>query len=75
MWMYPGLSYPDRSFSAELDSAEINTQIRRIPVHGANQDSGPSPSPSPIHLREGVISPSVSLLELTFVSLCQFPLL
>jgi hypothetical protein len=30
MWMYPGPSCPDRSFSTELDDAEIDTQIWRI---------------------------------------------
>jgi hypothetical protein len=28
MWVYPGPSYPDHSFSAELDDLEINTQKR-----------------------------------------------
>jgi hypothetical protein len=27
MWMYPGPSFPNRSFSVELDNAEINIQI------------------------------------------------
>jgi hypothetical protein len=64
--MYPGSGYPDSSFSTELDSAEINTWIRGILVHGADQD----PAPSLVPLREGVISPWVSLLELTFICLC-----
>jgi hypothetical protein len=63
MWTYPGPSCPDRSFSVELDDTEINAQIRGILVHGANQNSDPSPVP----LREGVVSPCVSLLELIFV--------
>jgi hypothetical protein len=71
MWMYLGLSCPDRSFSTEFDSVKINTRIQGPLVHGADQD----PSPSPVPLREGVISPRVSLLELTFVCLCQFLLL
>jgi hypothetical protein len=41
MWMYPGLSCPNRSFSAELDDVEINTQIRGILVHEANQNHLP----------------------------------
>jgi hypothetical protein len=67
MWMYPGPSCPDRPFSTELDDMEINTQIRGI-LHGANQNCGPGP----VHLREGVDSPWVSLIEITFVCLCQF---
>jgi hypothetical protein len=63
MWMYLGLGCPDRSFSAELDDTEINAQIQGILVHGANQNSGPSLVP----LREGVISPWVSLVKLIFV--------
>jgi hypothetical protein len=53
MWMYPEPSCPDCSFSAELDNAEINAQIRGILIHGANQNSGPKPVP----LRERVVSP------------------
>jgi hypothetical protein len=53
MWMYPGPSCPDRSFSAKLDNVEINARIRGILGHGANQN----PAPSPIPLRGGVISP------------------
>jgi hypothetical protein len=63
MWMYPGPSCPDRSFYTKMDDAEINTRIRGILVHGANQNS----SPSPIPLRGGVVSPTVSLLKLIFV--------
>jgi hypothetical protein len=51
-WVYPGPSCPDRSFSTELDDAEIN----------ANQNSGPNLIP----LREGVVNPWVSLLKLIF---------
>jgi hypothetical protein len=51
-WVYPGPSCPDRSFSTELDDAEIN----------ADQNSGPSLIP----LREGVVNPWVSLLKLIF---------
>jgi hypothetical protein len=56
MWIYPGLSCPDCSFSTELDDMEINAWIRGILVHGFNQNSGPSP----VSLREG-------LLELIFI--------
>jgi hypothetical protein len=59
---------PDRSLSTELDDTETNTQTRGILVHRANQNSGPSRIP----LREGVVSPWVSLLELIFIWLCQF---
>jgi hypothetical protein len=71
MLMYLGLSCPNRSFSAELDGTEINTRIRGILVHGANQNSGNRLVP----LREGAISPWVSFLELIFICLCQFLLL
>jgi hypothetical protein len=71
MWIYLGPSYPDHSIYAELDSAEINTQIRGILVHGVDEDLGPSSVP----LRDGVVSPWVSLLELTFICLCPFLLL
>jgi hypothetical protein len=49
MCMYPGPSFPNRSFSAELDDAEIDAWIRRILVYKVNQNSGPSPVPQ----REG----------------------
>jgi hypothetical protein len=58
-----GTKLPDRSFSVELDDMEINARIRGILVHGVNQNFGPSLVP----LREGVISPWVSLLELIFI--------
>jgi hypothetical protein len=69
--MYPRPSCLDHSFSVELESAEINTRIRGILIHGADKDLGPSPVP----LREGVIIPWGSLLKLTFICLCQFLLL
>jgi hypothetical protein len=63
-WMYPGPSCLNRSFFAELDNVEIEAWIRGILVRGANHNSNPSPIP----LREGVISPwvSLSLLKLIF---------
>jgi hypothetical protein len=68
MWMYPRPSCPNRSISVELDDAKIDTQIQRIHALGADQNSGPSPIP----LREGAISPSVSPLKPILVWLCQF---
>jgi hypothetical protein len=68
MWVYQGPSCPDRPFSAELDGTEVNTQIRGVLAHGADLNSGSSPVP----IRDGVNSPWVSLLDLTFVCLCQF---
>jgi hypothetical protein len=65
-WMYLGPSCLNRSFSTELDSLEIDTQILGILVHGDYQNLGPSPVP----LREWVTNPWVSLLELTFICLC-----
>jgi hypothetical protein len=68
MWRYLGSSCPDHPFSTELDSTEINTQIRGVLARGADLifSSGLVP------LSEGVDSLWVSLLELTFVYLCQF---
>jgi hypothetical protein len=60
MWVYPGPGCPDRSFSAVLDDAKVDAQIRRVLVLGANWNSGPSPTA----LREGAISPWVSPLKL-----------
>jgi hypothetical protein len=62
MWMYPGPSHHDRPFSAEFDDTEVNTQIRGVLAHGADQNFGTGLVP----LREVVNSPCVSLLELTF---------
>jgi hypothetical protein len=39
------LNMAHRSFSAEFDSVEINSQIQGILVYGADQDPGPSPVP------------------------------
>jgi hypothetical protein len=66
IWIYLGPSCPDRPFSVELDDMEINTRIRWVLAHGADQNFGSGLVP----LREGVLSPCVSLLELTFVCLC-----
>jgi hypothetical protein len=59
MWLYSGLSFPNRSFSKELSTVDINTQIHKVLDHGANSDHGVGPAP----LREGVASTRVSLLE------------
>jgi hypothetical protein len=58
--MYLGPSCLDCSLSIELDDADIDAQIQRILALEAHQNSGPSL----INLREGVISPWVSLLKL-----------
>jgi hypothetical protein len=60
MWVYPGPSCPNNSFFAELDDKEVHAQIRRVLIHGANRNSGPSLIP----LRERAVSPSVSWLNL-----------
>jgi hypothetical protein len=52
MWRYPGPSYPDHSFSAELADAKIDTQVRRILTHRVIRHSGSSP----VTLRDGVAS-------------------
>jgi hypothetical protein len=36
MWSYPGPSCPDRSFSAVLADAEVDTQVQRILALGVN---------------------------------------
>jgi hypothetical protein len=69
--MYPGPSCPDRPFSAELDDMEIDPRIWGVLAHGANKKFGIGTVP----LSKGVVNPWVSLLELTFVCLCQFQLL
>jgi hypothetical protein len=66
MWMYPGSSCPDRPFSTELGDTEINTQVRGVLAHGAYFNLGSGLVP----LREGVDSPSVSSLGLSFDCLC-----
>jgi hypothetical protein len=71
IWMYPGPSCPDRPFSIELNDMEINTWIRGVLTHGADQNFGFGLVP----LREWVLSPCVSLLKLTFVCLYQFQFL
>jgi hypothetical protein len=60
MWRYLGPSYPDRSFSAELTNAEVDTWVQRILALGVNRHSGSSLVP----LRDRVISPWVSPLGL-----------
>jgi hypothetical protein len=65
MWMIRDPSCPNCSFSAELDNAKINIGIRRFLALGAHRNS----SPSPIPLREGVIIPWVSPLELPSLDL------
>jgi hypothetical protein len=72
MWMYPGPSCLNHPFSVELGDTEINTRIRRILAHGADQNFGSGPIPL---IREGVKSPCMGSLEFSFVSLCQFLLL
>jgi hypothetical protein len=51
-----------------LGDMEIKTCIQGVLAHGVHQNFGSSPVP----LREGVNTPWVSLLELTFIYLCQF---
>jgi hypothetical protein len=53
MWMYSGLSYPDRPFSEKLDNAEINAQIHKVLAHGADLNPGASHAP----LGEGATAP------------------
>jgi hypothetical protein len=63
MWMHPGPSCSDHSFSVELGNAEIDAQIGRILIQGVHQNFGSSLIP----LREGVVSPCVSPLKLILV--------
>jgi hypothetical protein len=67
MWMYPGPCCTDRPFSEELGNTEINTQVRGVLAHGANLNLGSGLVP----LREGIDSPWVSLVGLTFGYLCH----
>jgi hypothetical protein len=71
MWMYPGPSCHNRSFSVKLGDTEINTRIQGVLAHGTDLNFGSNPVP----LTEGVKSPWVSPLELILVYLCQFLLL
>jgi hypothetical protein len=68
MWLYPGPSCLDRSFSNELSEAKINTRIQNILDHGANLNPGAGPAP----LREGVanarVSPLGSVLAVCVIS-------
>jgi hypothetical protein len=59
MWMYTGLSCPDRSFSEELSEVVINTRMHKVLDHETNLNHRADPNP----LREGVISTRVSLLS------------
>jgi hypothetical protein len=68
MWTYPRPSCPDRSFSTNLDNAEIDIRIRRILALRENRNYGPSSIP----LRERVVISKVSPLELLPLDLCQF---
>jgi hypothetical protein len=69
IWTYPGPSCPDHFFSAELDGTKINTLIRGMLVHGADQNS----SPSSVPLREVDVSPwrvCLSLFSFACVNFC-----
>jgi hypothetical protein len=66
MWMYPMPSCTDHPFSEWLGDAKINTRIRRVLAHGADQNPEASPTP----LIEGVNITRVSLFAFTFGGLC-----
>jgi hypothetical protein len=68
MWMYPGPSFPDRSFSTKLDNADIDIRVQRILALRAHWNSGPNLIP----LREGVIIPWVSPPSWLPLDLCKF---
>jgi hypothetical protein len=68
MGMYTRPSCPDHPFDKELENTGVNTRIRGVLAHGVDHSFGSIPVP----LREGVDSPWVSLLELTFFCLCKF---
>jgi hypothetical protein len=72
MWTYLGPSCPARSFSTDLDNAEIDIRIRRILALRENRNYGPSSIP----LRERIVISKVSPLELAsarFVPISAFP--
>jgi hypothetical protein len=50
MWMYPGLSCPDRPFSKELSAIEVDAQIHKVLDLGVN----PNPRDNPVPLQRGV---------------------
>jgi hypothetical protein len=71
MWMDPGPSCPDHPFSKELGDRKVSTRVHGVHAHGAIPNLGTGPVP----LREGIESPSVSLLGPTFDCLCLFQFL
>jgi hypothetical protein len=71
MWMDPGPSCPDHPFSKELGDRKVSTHVHGVHAHGAIPNLGTGPVP----LREGIESPSVSLLGPTFDCLCLFQFL
>jgi hypothetical protein len=45
MWLYPGPSYLDCSFSEELSEAKINTWFHKVLDHRANLNPVADPAP------------------------------
>jgi hypothetical protein len=63
MCRYLGPGCPDWAFQAELGDAGVDTHVQGILALKLNRRTGSSS----ISLREGVVSPWVSQLELAFV--------
>jgi hypothetical protein len=68
MWLYPGSSCPDCSFSQESGDAEMNTRIHKVQDHGVDLNHRVGPAP----LREGVASTRVSPFRSISSSLHNF---
>jgi hypothetical protein len=63
MWRYLGPDCPNHSFQAKLGDAEVDTHVWGILALGVDRRTGPNS----VSLRDGVVSPWVSPLELAFV--------
>jgi hypothetical protein len=58
MWLYPGLSCPDRPSIEELSAAEVDSWVHKVLDLGVNLNPGAGPAP----LQDGVARPRVSTL-------------
>jgi hypothetical protein len=64
LWLYPGSSCFEDSFSKKLSVVEINIRIHMVLDHVANLNPEAGPTP----LREGVVSTKVSLFGSVLVA-------
>jgi hypothetical protein len=64
MWLYPGPSCPDRPFSVELSTVEVDSRVHKVLDLGVNPNPGAGPTP----LQGGVASARVSTLDLVLLA-------